>query len=126
MLLLFFIFAIELASIFRFSVLPSLKLPINPLWLIFFLFFLQFFFAPLQGSFSDNYCRRKSLIISFSAIFLGLLVVSAYDIFGLPSLILGIFLIGTLGNADVISRAALIDVNKSKSRRYLIGVSFLA
>lgn len=119
-----FIFVYNLIKSGMVLVLPSV-LKEEAVYFFFITFVLQMVFSPLQGGVSDHYCRKKSLLISFTAIALGQLLIFYSFKLGSQFLLYGIIVNGVLGNGEVLARAALIDVYLSHNRRKIIGWSFI-
>lgn len=122
MLILTLIIIRELAKVSWVIIVPELTSSPN----LFFSYFfsLQLIFAIVQGSLSDHFCRRKSLILAFSAISIG-----QFFLFGALKwqwlLWVGLGIDGCLGNVPPIGRAALIDVNFLNSPKKALGWSFV-
>ncbi len=120
-----FIFSSEIADA-AFAIIIPMLLGKDGIYLLVVFWLLQFISAPLQGGFSDNHCRKKSLLFAF-------LLITIANIFLLLSLtlsqnllLIGIVLYAVFGNVDVISRAALLDIFKTKNRRIVIAASFIS
>lgn len=86
---------------------------------------LQIFAAPLQASFSDFYCRKKSINLSLIVSFIALTLVVLTNYFALSTyLIFGIVILlkGSLGNTVPISWAAVADT-QTKNLRFSLALS---
>lgn len=122
MLVLTLIIIRELAKVSWVIIIPELTSSPNLFFSYFFT--LQLFFAIIQGSLSDHFCRRKSLIIAFCAISIG-----QFFLFGALKwewlLWVGLGIDGCLGNVPPIGRAALIDINFLNNPKKALGWSFV-
>ncbi len=93
---------------------------------------LQMICAPVQGTLSDLYCRRKGLLIAVA----GVLVSCLFILSGLllcedPKKEIWVFVVGiaidaVFGNSNTIGRAALIDSRFAGDARKALGYSFMA
>ncbi len=94
-------------------------------------FSFSFFGSTIQGSLSDIYKRSTILNIALVILVLSLLgLVGAYFFQGffISPLLIGsiIIIIGIGGNADVVSRASLIDIHYKMNRRKLMAWTVFA
>ena len=109
MILLFFILVRNIAYAATITVASDLT-PFHEQFLLFF-YLIQIFAAPLQASYSDHSCRRKSLAFAFIALTLAHLALFASIKFGILFFTLSLFLNGVFGNIIPISIAGLLDIN---------------
>lgn len=111
----------ELAKVSWVVIIPELSKSSN-LFLLYF-FSLQLIFAIVQGSLSDHFCRKKSLIICFAAISIGQIF-----LFGALKwswlLWIGLGIDGCLGNVPPIARAALVETGFLNNPKKALGLSF--
>lgn len=105
-------------------VLPSIKKEEAVVY-FFLTFVLQAVFAPIQGSISDHYCRKKSLVVAFLATAGALLLFYFSFSYGEHLFLAGIILYGVLGNAEVLGRAAMIDVYWKRERKRVMSWAFI-
>jgi hypothetical protein len=89
--------------------------------------------SPIQGSFSDHYCRKKSLIFAlFAVIAAQSLILAGVSVSGSSAvsattfflLLCGFLIDGIFGNVATIARAALVDSAFLGSIRKALGYSF--
>lgn len=103
----------------------------NIAYLLFILSISQLLAAPIQGSLSDHYCRKRSLLFATFAVIGGqILILSGistpdHSTLAFAFLLTGFLLDGCLGNVTTIARAALIDSNYLGSPRKALGYSFI-
>ena len=121
----FFLFASEIVEASITIITPILLGKKAILYLVI-LWSLQFVTAPLQGGYSDNHCRKRSLIFGFIFVFIANILLILGIKVSYIFLILGMILYAIFGNIDVISRAALLDTYKTRNRRILMGASFIS
>lgn len=85
----------------------------------------QIFIAPIQSSFSDLYCRKKSLVFSLSFTCISLFVIFLFKQKICPplfTLILIVFAKAGLGNSLPLSWAGIADT-RNKNFRFSLGLS---
>src|SRR3989304_8300348 len=121
---LFFIFVYSLAKAGIILIFPAIIKEVAAFYFLL-AFALEAICSPIQGSISDRFSRKTSLVVALCGLALGQLFL--FFSFQVSSLFLlpAIMFHSMLGNVDVISRAALIDVAFHIDRRKLIGWAWI-
>ena len=88
----------------------------------------QFFTAPILGTFSDRYGRKKVLILSLVGMLLGSIIMAAsITLANLPLAFLSRIIMGGFSGCLAVTQSAIADISDDKSRAKnfgLIGAAF--
>lgn len=127
--LLILLYSIFCSTLFNYFIIDTSSriFPLISKQTTYYLVIVQVFFAILQATISDLFCRRKSLITSLLAtgfcLFLYLLTVKLSSGF---LLVVTVIFLGVLGNVVPIAWAALADISSLRSFRFTLTLSIFS